>query len=204
MSESRAGEVGADSKIHTSREPYQIGVHRMGGREPDGAPTVLDRWTFSARKVRTVVEDALTGKVLNACAGKTRLNHGTGEIVRNDINEDMDADYHIDVCVLDEHFPPASFDTTILDPPFDEGQANERYGGFHARDINSARQALATLTKPGGRLIEFGWNSHGAAAFTGWTREELHIFQRGPCLPDVFGVVDRNMQTTLPDGDSDD
>ncbi|MFB6120967.1 MAG: hypothetical protein ABEJ68_07635 [Halobacteriaceae archaeon] len=183
-----------------SQESYPVEVHRMGGREPDGTPTVLDRWTFSARKVRRVVEDVLTGDVLNATAGKTKLRHGGGEIVRNDINEDIDADHHLDVCVIDEHFEDNSFDVCILDPPFDEGQADERYGGFHARDINAARQALANLTRPGGRLVEFGWNSHGASAFPGWRREELHIFQRGPCLPDVFGVVDRNHQTTLPDG----
>lgn len=176
---------------------YRVEVHRMGGREPDGSPSFLGKWTFQAKIVRDVVERNLSGRVLNSTAGKTRLTHGAGEIVRNDLNPDIEADHHFDVTDIDEHLPEASFDTVIFDPPFDAGQANKRYEGFHAREVNAARQALAKLVRPGGRLIEFGWNSHGAAAYRGWSREELHLFQRGPCLPDVIGVVDRKYQTTL-------
>jgi len=59
---------------------------------------------------------------------------------------------------------------------------------------------VVELVAPGGRLVEFGWNSHGAAARRGREREALHLFQRGPCLPDVFGTVDRNVQRTLGGG----
>lgn len=180
-----------------SRESYPVDVHRLGGRDKDGSPAFLGRWTFDTFEVRSVVEGNLHGRVLNATAGKTQLRHGSGEIVRNDINPDIPADYRHDVTCIDEHFPRASFDTAILDPPFDAGQAEERYHGFHARDITAAREALAELVAPGGQLIEFGWNSHGAAAYDGWAREELHIFQRGPCLPDVFGTIDKKHQTTL-------
>jgi len=183
--------------VTRSREKYDIRVHRLGGRDRDGTPTFLGKWTFDCEPVRRVVEDAIQGRVLNATCGKTRLRHGSGEIHRNDINPDIPADTHHDVTAIDEHFQPDSFDTGILDPPFDAGQADERYQGFHARDIIAARESLMRLVRPGGVLIEFGWNSHGAGAHHGWTREELHIFQRGPCLPDVFGVVDRNVQTTL-------
>lgn len=182
-----------------SRESYPVEVHRLGGRDPDGSPAFLGRWTFNTWEVRSVVEGALTGDVLNATAGKTRLRHGGGDIHRNDSNPDIPAETRHDVTCIDEHFSRASFDTAILDPPFDAGQAEERYQGFHARDITAAREALAELVAPGGRLIEFGWNSHGAAAYHGWAREELHIFQRGPCLPDVFGTVDKKYQTTFAD-----
>jgi hypothetical protein len=182
-----------------SRERYPVEVHRLGGRDKDGSPAFLGRWTFDTHEVRAVVEDALTGDVLNATAGKTRLRHGGGDIHRNDINPDIPADSRRDVTCIDEHFAPDSFDTAILDPPFDAGQAEKRYEGFRADDITAAREALANLVAPGGRLIEFGWSSHGAAAYHGWAREELHIFQRGPCLPDVFGTVDKRYQTTLGD-----
>jgi len=195
----------ADDTLRTdsraeSAERYPVIVHRLGGRDKDGTPAFLGRWTFDTWEVRRVVEDALAGRVLNATAGKTRLTHGAGEIIRNDINPDIPADTRHDVTTIDEHFQARSFDTAILDPPFDAGQAEKRYEGFHARDVTSARDALAELVAPGGRLIEFGWNSHGAAARRGWEREALHLFQRGPCLPDVFGTVDRNVQRTLGGG----
>jgi len=186
-----------DAREASSNESYPVDVHRLGGRDPDGSPSFLGEWTFDTWEVREVVEDALQGRVLNATAGKTELRHGSGEIVRNDINPDIPADSRHDVCCIDEHYPTDSFDTVIFDPPFDAGQAEKRYEGFHAKEVTAAREALAGLVKPGGVMIEFGWSSHGAAAYHGWAREELHIFQRGPCLPDVFGFVDRNHQQKL-------
>lgn len=189
--------ISGDSREARSVESYPVEVHRLGGRDRDGSPSFLGRWTFDTWEVREVVEDSLSGRVLNACAGKTRLRHGGGEIIRNDINDDIPADSRHDVCCIDEHYATDSFDTVIFDPPFDAGQAEKRYEGFHAKDITAARDALSKLVSPGGVMIEFGWSSHGAAAFEGWSREELHIFQRGPCLPDVFGFVDRYHQRSL-------
>ncbi len=178
-------------------EPYDVSVHTVGGKHPGGKPIAMGKWTFEVPVVRTIVEGYLDGRVLNACAGKTKLNHGTGEIVRNDINEKRDAQYHYDVCEIDQHFPSDSFDVVVFDPPFDQSQADEHYDSMHASDLGKARKALAELVAPGGLLLEFGWNSHGAEKFKGWSRESLHLFQRGPCLQDVILVVDRNHQTRL-------
>lgn len=194
----------AESAETTARESqpvtdhrYTVEVHRLGGRDPDGSPAFLSRWTFESWDVRNVVESALEGRVLNATAGKTELRHPNGEVVRNDINPDIPADTRHDVTTIDEHYDADTFDTAILDPPFDAGQAEKRYEGFHAREVTAARSALATVVRPGGVLIELGWSSHGAATRDGWSREALHIYQRGPVLPDVFLSVDRNVQTRL-------
>lgn len=177
---------------------FDVEIHRVGGRHPDGTPIALGRWTFETPVVRHVVEDTLSGRILNACAGKTKLSAaGDREIVRNDINPERNADYHYDVCEIDDHFDADTFDVGVFDPPFDQGQADELYDGMHASDLGRAREALATLVRPGGRLVELGWNSHSVAAWDGWDREALHIFERGPCLQPVFCAVDRNVQTTL-------
>lgn len=176
-------------------EPYEISVHRMGGRDREGRANFIGRWTFQPRPIRDLVEDALEGRVLNATAGKTRLDHD-GQVVRNDINPGIPADYRYDVAVIDEHLRHHGFDTVILDPPFDEGQAEQRYGGWHARDIKAARDALGQLVAPGGVFIEFGWSSRGVGCREEWEREHLHIFQRMN-LPDVFATIDRKAQTTL-------
>lgn len=171
-------------------------IHRLGGRDTDGSQSVLTRWTFEAEQIRTVVEDHLSGRVLNATAGKTRLDHDN--VVRNDINPKMPADAHHDVQAADEHWPEHSFDRAVLDPPFDEGQADQRYGGWHASDFSAAREALETLVKPDGMAISLGWTTYGfAEQFDGWRREELHIYQRGPVHPDVFLTVDKKVQQTL-------
>lgn len=151
------------------------------------------------QKQEELVEDHLEGRVLNATAGKTRLDHDG--VVRNDLNPGLPADTHHDVQAADEHWPDQSFGAVVLDPPFDEGQADQRYGGWHASDFSIAREALEPLVRSGGRAISIGWTTYSfAEQFDGWAREELHIYQRGPIHPDFFLTVDRRLQRTLADG----
>lgn len=173
-----------------SASPFPVTIHTVGGREPDGSPTYIGPWTFQTKMIRDRVEGNLTGRVLNACAGKTKLHH-TDEIIRNDLNPNRDADYHIDIANIDTEFDPASFGTVVLDPPFDQSQADEHYESMHARQLGPARRKLAALVAPGGVFIELGWNFHSPAAFDGWEREALHIFHRGPTLHPVFMTIDR-------------
>jgi len=191
ISEHVAGESDPSSQ-------YPVHVVPVGGRERDGSPTYLGRWTFDCRPVKKRVQSHLQGRVLNATAGKTRLNHSGGEIVTNDINPNIETDYTEDVVELNQLFAPKSFGSVIFDPPFDSDEADKVYQGWHASNYAAAREALAPLVKPGGVLIECGWNSHGiAAAADGWSRDALYLYQRGPNRPDVFMAVDRKFQLTL-------
>lgn len=173
--------------------------HNVGGKEPDGKPTRLGKWTFGTKMVRDVVLSHLSGNVLNACAGKTDLSeYKRGvDIHRNDLNTDIDADSHYDVQTLDEHFSAESFDTVILDPPFDAGRGEKLYEGMHANDYIAARNAVAPLLKRGGVYIELGWNSWGLAGKDGYERVESHHY-RQPFKGDVWLLVDRKVnQRTL-------
>lgn len=180
-------------------ENYRLRVHNVGGREPDGTPTYLSQWTFDVRMLREIVEGAIEGRTLNACAGKTRLNHDD-EIVRNDLNPERDADHHHDVTEIDALFRADSFDSVVYDPPFDQSQSDEHYDGMHARAAGPARRKLAELVRPGGVFVEVGWNDHSPAlGLEGWHREACHRFRRGPSYQPYFLSVDRrdSRQTTL-------
>ncbi len=170
---------------------YPLYVHNVGGREPDGSPTYIGPWTFETKMVRDVVEDAIEGRTLNACAGKTKLEHD-GEIVRNDVNPEMDADHHYDVMEINEHFEPGSFDSVVFDPPFDQSQSEEHYG-MHDTRRGPARRKLADLVRRGGVFVELGWNDHGPGLGydDSWYREECHRYRRGPSYQPVFLTVDR-------------
>ncbi|MFC3958902.1 hypothetical protein [Halovivax cerinus] len=167
-----------------------------GGRDPDGSARMIGRWTFQYTPARRLVEKNLTGRVLNACAGKTKLRHD-GEIVRNDLNPDLDADTHLDVATIADHFDPQSFDTVVFDPPFDQKQAEEKYDGLHASDVYSALEQFNELVRPDGAVIVFGWNSWGMRSFHAFEREETVLLQRGPIHRDVIVTVDRRTSSTL-------
>lgn len=183
-----------------SDEGYPIYLHNVGGKEPNGKPTRLGKWTFGTRLVREVVLDHIDGSVLNACAGKTRLDeHKRGiEVVRNDIDESIDADMHVDVTDIHNHLEPESFDCAILDPPFDPGRAEKLYEGWHGSEYATAREAVAQLVKPGGKVVELGWNSWSLGGKDGWDRVEHHLYRQASFKADVHLTVDRKVnQTTL-------
>jgi hypothetical protein len=171
---------------------YEIYVHDVGGKEPDGKPSRIGKWTFSTKVVRQVVLEHLEGRVLNACAGKTRLNSTfkTDEIVRNDLNPEIEADYHHDVRKIDEHFDESSFDTVVLDPPFSPDRGDALYEGFHASGYIDARSACGNLIRDCGRLVELGWNSYGLSNKDGWSRVEHHLY-RQPFKGDVHLIIDK-------------
>jgi len=183
---------------HGQQVPFAL--HKIGGRHPDGTPISLGPWTFECPQVREVVESYLEGAVLNACAGKTKLRH-SGEIHRNDLDESRDADTHHDVTELDECLTTGYFDVVVFDPPFDSDQADEHYGGNTvgrgpSGGIWKARDALAQLTAPGGRVLSVGWNSVGLQHLDAFEREAVHLFQRVQ-KPDVILTVDRRVQRTI-------
>jgi len=176
-------------------------TENIGGKEPGGKPSAINRWTFQTKKVRDVLLPYLKGRVLNAFAGKTQLKNykrGITEI-RNDLDPDRVADYHVDAADLGEMFDEDSFDVVVLDPPFDQTQSEEHYDGFHARDMGDVRKEVSPLVKPGGVIVEFGWSLWGTADyFDGWEREEKLLFRRG--IPDrrpVLMTADRRVNQTL-------
>jgi SAM-dependent methyltransferase len=160
-----------------------------GGRDADGSARMLGRWTFEYTPAREIVREEMTGRVLNACAGKTILQHD-GEIVRNDLNPDRPAEIHVDVADIAAHFEPQSFDTVLFDPPFDEKQSETKYDGLHASDVTSALEQFNQLVRPGGKVICFGWNSWGMRSWPAFDRSRTTLLQRGPIHRDVIVTVD--------------
>jgi hypothetical protein len=148
-----------------------------------------DRWTFQSKKIRRWVEERLHGRVLNACAGKTKLAHDH-EIVRNDIDEERDADLHVDVCEIADHFDAESFDTVVYDPPFTQNQASRSYDGREVGDDALAKRQFDTLLRPGGRVIQFGYTTTCMPMSLPYTRREVAVFNTLGRMNDYLAVVD--------------
>ena len=187
------GRSKCDSPITVSR------TIQNGGTGRDGSKQVFGRWTFEYQPAREFVENRLRGRVLNACAGRSTLNYD-GEIVRNDLNPEIEADYHLDVCELADHFPRQSFDTVVFDPPFDDLQGADKYDSLRVDSVLEAFAQFARLVRPNGLVITFGWNSWGMRSYDHFDREETVLFQRGPVKRDVIASVDRHINHSLQTG----
>lgn len=149
-----------------------------------------NQWTFQSDKIRHWVEARLSGRVLNACAGKTKLTHDH-EIVRNDIDEDRDADLHVDVCEIADELETGSFDTIVHDPPFSQNQANRTYEGKEVGDDALAKRQFDELLAPGGRVIQFGFSTTCMPMSMGYEREEVAVWNTLGRCNDYLSVVDR-------------
>jgi len=153
-----------------------------------------NRWTFQSKKIRQWVEERLQGRVLNACAGKTKLANDH-EIVRNDIDPARDADLHVNVRSIAEHFESESFGTIVYDPPFSENQANEEYHLEDGETVVAGKDAIAKrqfheLLKPGGRVIQFGFTTTCMPAALECERHEVAVWNTLGRMNDYFSVID--------------
>lgn len=187
---------------------------KIGGKTEDGDAVHLSPWTFEVPQIRELVEWWLRGEVLNACAGKTKLDHD-GAVVRNDIDESRDVDTHYDVRDLDEHFDLDRFDTVVFDPPYTKEMAERHYDGNHIGRTWEPRGAIANVTAPGGHVLTFGYNSDGLEGWDGWERVAtyyirtpnwsgndiaLSVDRKGGSAPVAGEVPELTEQTTLTDG----
>lgn len=108
---------------------------------PAEDPEMVSRFVPTSRHVASTFEEPnlrryalayMDGRVLNACAGPTKLSewYTDGEIVRNDLHPDIESDLSVDIAELACHFPANSFDTIVFDPPWTAYQSRMRYDGY--------------------------------------------------------------------------
>jgi len=177
------------------------------------------RWTFKDKTIRNWVVEHMRGRVLNACAGKTELPHDN-EVVTNDIDDSVNADYNVDVTRLAAVLEPNSFDTIVFDPPWSMYQANMRYDGRHVtkdeisidvselpqvvgrdkKQIGHARLAkdgFDYLLKPGGKVIQLSYSGCCMPSRLQYKQIERVMFDPLGEGKTLIGSVDLKTQTKL-------
>jgi len=177
------------------------------------------RYTFELESIREWVENNLSGKVLNACSGKTKLNHSQ-HVRRNDINSDIEADTHVDVCELPREYGKNTFDTILFDPPWSMYQANLRYDGENVTkeeisiDVSKlpqrvgrdkqqvgharlAKDGFDYMLRPGGRVIQLSYSGGCMPSRLGYKKLKRVMFDPIGEGKTLIGSVDKKIQTKL-------
>jgi len=175
--------------------------------------------TFEVEQIKSWVLERLNGRVLNACAGPTELEYG-GEIIRNDIDDSVTADTHVDVARLAAEYPTESFDTILFDPPWSMYQANMRYDGNHVTKGNIAirmddlpqeikrdktqvgharlaKDGFDHLLRPSGSVIQLSYNATCMPRRLQYEQVERVMFDPLGEGKTLIGSVDKKVQTKL-------
>lgn len=172
-------------------------------RRPDAEPSVsfwtdtTEGSTFQSEKLKHWTESHLgdADRILNPCAGVATLDVG-GEVLRVDINEDANADLHIDFRNLPEHVESESFDAIVYDPPYTPHQARSKYGldisdeefYFYDREV---KELFDQLLAPGGLFLQFGYSTAAMPRDFGYETVGVGLFNKLGSQNDYLGVAAR-------------
>lgn len=148
--------------------------------------------TFSILPIKEFVERNIAGKeiILDPFAGGCK--YGT---VTNDLNPDVDTDYHLDALDFLKQFPDNYADCVLYDPPYSLRQVSECYKGVGREVTMETTQAswrarhldeIARVLKVGGIALCFGWNSNGVGKKRGFEIQEILLVPHGGSKNDTI------------------
>lgn len=159
-------------------------------------------WTFTIKPIA----ELLSRYVGN---GKNWVDPFAGENspaeIRNDINPERKADYHMDAKDFCEMIK-GTFDGVLFDPPYSYRQVSEHYleVGKKATSLDTsmafysrAMNPIANKIKTGGYAISFGWNSNGFGKNRGFKLIEVLLVAHGGHHNDTIVVVERKIQSQM-------
>jgi hypothetical protein len=148
----------------------------------------LHRYTFSVKAIRNWVEQTCERRVLNLFAGKTKL---AVDETRNDLDQEMPADYHLDALAFLRNWPGEKFNTILLDPPYAFRKSMELYKGIICSPFQQLKDALPGCLEPGGLIITFGYHSVVMGRNRHFLPERLTLFSHGGAIHDTIASVER-------------
>ena len=127
------------------------------------------RYTFEQPKLKQWIERNCIGKVLNLFAGNTKLNVNE---VRVDIDKNALADYYMDSyefvnMAIKKQF---TFDTIVLDPPYNLRKSREKYGGRFIGSFTKIKNLLPQILNENGIVITLGYDTVGMSKSRGFEK----------------------------------
>ena len=148
----------------------------------------LHKYTFSRKPIRDWIEKECEGKVLNLFAGKTKL---LVDEIRNDINKDMNADFHLDALEFLQKWSGEKFDTILLDPPYSYRKSMELYDGKMYSSFQKLKQQLPEILSDEGKVITLGYHSVVMGKKRNFKVEKVCVISHGGAIHDTIISVER-------------
>lgn len=157
-----------------------------------------NKFTFAVKPLMTIIERYK--KAGQVWADPFAGEHSPAEFT-NDLNPERKADFHleagefIELLVADK----TDVDGVLFDPPYSLTQVSRSYADiglkFKGKEnptggFPRVRDGIATLLKPGGIVISYGWNTVGMGLKRGFKPVEYLICSHGGDHHDTLVVVE--------------
>lgn len=148
--------------------------------------------TFSIPPIKAFVEKYMVGAEVIVDPFANSCKYGT---ITNDMNPVFDTDYHLDALDFLKLQPSESADIVLYDPPYSLRQVSECYKGVGKEVTMETTQAswrarhldeIARITKQGGVVLCFGWNSAGVGKKRGFAQIEILLVAHGGSKNDTI------------------
>jgi len=126
--------------------------------------------------------------------------------ITNDLNPDYDTDYNLDAVEFLKMFDNNTKDFVFYDPPYSLRQVSECYKNVGIPVIMETTQSswrrkhideIARITKTGGIVISFGWNSAGIGKERGFKIIEILLVSHGGSHNDTICTVEQRINYKL-------
>lgn len=152
-----------------------------------------NKWTFLIPPIQKLLEEELTeGLWIDPYAGENSPAN-----ITNDLNPQRPTDYHMDAIEFLKMFDDESVDGVLYDPPYSPRQVKEVYDGIgiegwdgRVNFWSDAKNEIARIVKPCGKVICFGWNSMGIGKSRGFIMERILLVPHGGSRNDTICTVE--------------
>ena len=166
-----------------------------------------NKWTFQMEPIAKLLGRFITNpnKWADPFAGTS-----VWASVSNDLNPERGAVHSMDALLFLKKQKTETFDGVLFDPPYSPQQVIESYegvglpvppGATRADYYTKLKREIARITKPGGVVISFGWNSGGIGKCLGFRLFEIMLVAHGGHHNDTVVTVERKIQYRLEAGD---
>jgi hypothetical protein len=155
--------------------------------------------TFSIKPIKELIYKYHNNNLISIEPFANSSRIGT---ITNDLDPDFDTDYHLDALDFLKLFDNNSIDIVYYDPPFSPRQVSECYKKL-GMTVNmettqssfwgNLKKEISRITKPGGIVISFGWNSNGIGKTNGFEIIEILMVAHGGNHNDTICTVEKKI-----------
>ena len=163
----------------------------------DRAWAMPNHETFSIKPIRTWIEQIIRfeGIGVKSLSIDPFARGSKLAMITNDLNPDFSTDYNMDSLDFLKKFDDDEVDLVLFDPPYSPRQLKECYDGI-GQTLTDAKSSvwskwkdeIARITKPGGTVLSFGWNTVGIGKTRGFEMVDVLLVCHGGMHNDTICV----------------